>query len=190
MDNTDDQEGGEAASQQRREVKVGLIEDFDEGAALVDALDDIDAIHYAPGRPTSPAPKVTDDALEHRHARKSVSMSSPCRDAHCAAELLTHSKPRRRTRWSLKHQSPELSPRAFRDCVSEVVASCSPVVSISGADENRVLTWYAVSPTRNLTVRGASRNGHPSEDREAQQGTHNNRSHDHSPFESSTSVTH
>src|SRR5215470_6171774 len=94
MDNTDDQEGGEAASQQRREVKVGLIEDFDEGAALVDALDDIDAIHYAPGRPTSPAPKVTDDALEQRHARKSVSMSSPCRDAHCAAELLTHPKPR------------------------------------------------------------------------------------------------
>ena len=81
--------------------------------------------------------------------------------------------------------SPELSPRAFRDCVSEVRASCSAVVSISRADEDGVLTWHAVSPTRNLTVRGASRSRRPSEDREAQQRTHNNRSHDHSPIESS-----
>jgi hypothetical protein len=75
------------------------------------------------------------------------------------------------------------APQGRLECARRLrgLAGCSPVVSIAGADEVRVLTWHAITPTRNLTVRGVCRGRGPSEHRQAQQGTHNC-SHDHSPF--------
>jgi hypothetical protein len=68
-----------------------------------------------------------------------------------------------------KGGSPELSPRAPHDPSGFIgpqkcrhiwrprgLAISSSVVSITRADEDRVLTWLAFTPTRNLTVRGAS----------------------------------
>jgi hypothetical protein len=54
-----------------------------------------------------------------------------------------------------------------------------PTVLPSG-QEDRVLAWLSLAPTRDLAVPGASRARHPSQHGEAQQGSHN-RSHDHSP---------
>jgi hypothetical protein len=76
---------------------------------------------------------------------------------------------------------PQARPTRWPACKRlKALASCSSVVSITGADEDGVLAWHAISPTRNLTVRGANRGRCSSEDGESQQGAHN-RSHDHSP---------
>jgi hypothetical protein len=39
-------EGDEPAAERRREIEVGLVQDLEQGAARVDAFDDLDAVHH------------------------------------------------------------------------------------------------------------------------------------------------